>query len=785
MAGPFRRLLIMLSVLAGSGLPSAALAAPQGQAPAPGQATPGDGAKLSPGDFGLPGEDPPRAFVPAKPRSVDDQKHVESLRYYAAARALEDDRQFADAIKTLEKALASEPTSVPVLRRLSSLNFALGREQPAVAYSRRVFAVDPGDIETVALLVNHYKDDQGAAEALLTEVANNPKLDKASVGALYVEYELGNLYEATLRMDKAAVAFAKVVEALDDKTNAKIKPSDLKRFLGNDEAQAYLRFGRVFKQANKVDQAINAFRRGLVYEPDDPLLLHYLSQTYQEAGRAEDALAVVERFIRRQPRGRETYDLLAKILTTLKREGEIIPRLEKYAEADPKNVPLQYALADRYKAAGQMGKASAIYNAILAEQRDTQDFAELFPKLVKERKTEELLTLLTRVTARLRRLDPVKPQLEELIKDAGYTDEVLDVGLKMISNNPPSLDPQDGWVVLLNLATEARRPEKTAALLQWSIKRMPNPLVYRELIGTLKDLEKFDEAEATFRDFMDKFPDEKNARNLIFFADVLSGAGKHDEAVAIVSDLIKQEPNDPDIVRGYVILLSRAGKNDQAIDAARNALKLDVANPDLNRLLGGILMQVGKNDEAIALFKMLLDRYPNNEELVKLGRSTLSVIYTNMGDFAKGEAELEILYAKDPDDVGVNNDLGYLYADQGKNLDKAEAMIRKAVSEDPDNNAYLDSLGWVLFKRGKVEEARVPLEKAAIDPGGDATIQDHLGDVYFQLQEYAKAKGTWEKALKIAAAAKPPDRRLGEIRKKLDALGKFEPSPRPAKGDKP
>ena len=156
-----------------------------------------------------------------------------------------------------------------------------------------------------------------------------------------------------------------------------------------------------------------------------------------------------------------------------------------------------------------------------------------------------------------------------------------------------------------------------------------------------------------------------------------------------------------------------------------------------------------------------------------------------MGDFAKGEAELEILFAKNPDDPGINNDLGYLYADQGKNLEKAEAMIRKAVAEEPDNYAYLDSLGWVLFKRGKFEEARRPLEKAQADPRADSTIPDHLGDVYFQLQLPAKAKEAWERALKLAGQAKPADKRLAEIQKKLESLKQFEPSPRPKTGDNP
>src|SRR5206468_823794 len=111
----------------------------------------------------------------------------------------------------------------------------------------------------------------------------------------------------------------------------------------------------------------------------------------------------------------------------------------------------------------------------------------------------------------------------------------------------------------------------------------------------------------------------------------------------------------------------------------------------------------------------------------------------------------------------------YLYAEQGKNLEKAEAMIRKALKEEPDNSAYLDSLGWVLFKRGKVKEALDPLEKAVTHPSGaDATIHEHLGDVYFRLQQTAKAKAAWEKAEALGAKATPPDKRLPEIRKKLE-----------------
>ena len=158
--------------------------------------------------------------------------------------------------------------------------------------------------------------------------------------------------------------------------------------------------------------------------------------------------------------------------------------------------------------------------------------------------------------------------------------------------------------------------------------------------------------------------------------------------------------------------------------SSRDSLKADPTNPDFNRLLGGTLTQFGKNDEAIALYKGLLERYPTNEEMIRLAHSGLSVIYVNQGDYTKGEAELEILWERSPDEPGINNDLGYLYADQGKKLEQAEAMIRKAVQEDPDNAAYLDSLGWVLFKQRQGQGGRGAPGKGGEEPAGGRP--DHL-----------------------------------------------------------
>src|SRR6185312_15470767 len=149
------------------------------------------------------------------------------------------------------------------------------------------------------------------------------------------------------------------------------------------------------------------------------------------------------------------------------------------------------------------------------------EFADQFPKLLKERKSEELLQLLTKVAGRLKRLDAVKPQIDMLTADQAYTDEVLDLGLKMLSANPPALDLLEGYSVLRSIAYEGKRYEKLALLLRWSLKRVPNPFAaYQELILTYYQLGKYGDSEAAWNEMIEKFPDERNTRNLGLLAEV-------------------------------------------------------------------------------------------------------------------------------------------------------------------------------------------------------------------------------------------------------------------------
>jgi predicted Zn-dependent protease len=100
-----------------------------------------------------------------------------------------------------------------------------------------------------------------------------------------------------------------------------------------------------------------------------------------------------------------------------------------------------------------------------------------------------------------------------------------------------------------------------------------------------------------------------------------------------------------------------------------------------------------------------------------------------------------------PDDAGANNDLGFLWADQNQHLHRALKMIQLAVAAEPDNYAYQDSLGWVLFRLGRNAEAVEQLKKAAGEKDVDGEVLDHLAQVYAAMGQTDDAKTTWKEAV--------------------------------------
>jgi Flp pilus assembly protein TadD len=171
---------------------------------------------------------------------------------------------------------------------------------------------------------------------------------------------------------------------------------------------------------------------------------------------------------------------------------------------------------------------------------------------------------------------------------------------------------------------------------------------------------------------------------------------------------------------------------------------------------------------AEATARKLLAAHPDDVR----GLHVLSLIQQERGDTKAAEGTLRDLVTRDPQDANALNSLGYLLAERGDRLDEAVQLLLRALTIDPGNPSFLDSLGWAYFQQGRLDQADQPLTQAAAKLQTSSVVQEHLGDLRFKQQRFADAASAWERAL--SGDGQSIDR--AKIEKKIrDARARMDP----------
>ena len=171
---------------------------------------------------------------------------------------------------------------------------------------------------------------------------------------------------------------------------------------------------------------------------------------------------------------------------------------------------------------------------------------------------------------------------------------------------------------------------------------------------------------------------------------------------------------------------------------------------DVEFAKAALLEESGKANEAIALLQLALERYPEHPGV----RYQIALIQDKAGLTKDSVRNFESLLKDRPEDASLLNALGYSLADRNQKLPRAEQLIRKALVASPDNPAFLDSLGWVLFRRGDIPGSLPPLERAyRIFP--DPEIASHWGEALWVSGKQAEARALWARSLARSPDSKP------------------------------
>ena len=683
-------------------------------------------------------DDVPEPFVPKTPQTEATRDRLHALALFSAGRALQKREEYPAAMRHYQRALRYDPDAKSVAATIVILANQLQRPAERNRYLLKAAELDPESVDAADLIelteaVGRERQLRRLIALFEKVLATRAEKKEKSPVDLLLRWRLGELYVVGEQYKKAAECGDAVIEALEHPNRYGLADQVLKQLIEGTRPP-YDSFGEYYLLADLPDKAEAAFKKAHDLAPNEGLLSFGLARADARRDQPKAALAHLQTALRQNLAGQglAPYRLLAKLLDQLGKKDQLIGRLEILLAKNPDNVALGYYLADRYRRADQFDKARPLYAALLQKRPSPLGYAGLAEIYRKTDQPDSLLRLLGDLVAKTTSLDPLGDVAQTLAADAAMMDKLLATARKAAAKDPKQLGQHVPLGVAL-LAMEAGRA---------------------------------DAADEFFHLALRAAPDDPSDLLLVWGGGLLA-EGKHAEAAEVFRRGVDAKAASEDRATFYYYLataLELAGQTDEAILAARKAAELKKNTPRVLSQIAWVFYHAKRNDEAIRAYDELIEKFdsdhrtPGTRSLLREARFILSALHMSEGHHAEAEERLEQVLDEFPDDVSAMNDLGYLWAEQKRHLRRALAMVRRAVEAEPDNVAYRDSLGWALYRLGRLEEAAAELEKAVAAGPPEPEILDHLGDVRAKMKQTEKAKNAWCKAAEAYRKAKQPDR---------------------------
>ncbi|MCI0460980.1 MAG: tetratricopeptide repeat protein [Gemmataceae bacterium] len=704
--------------------------------------------------------DRPTPYVGLRPLTQEEQNQRESLRHYVFGLLCQREDRLLEALTAFEKAALLDPKAAPVQRVLIRLYLALEKGDEALTATSKALTLDPDDYETWYLQARQCRarGKTNEARAALEKARTCPGVKERPEAHFQICHDLGMFCESERNLEQAVAAFTEAAEAVAHPEHLLNFTPAARAELALRAAETYERIGRLYLQLRRPDPAVSAFRKAQSAHPDGAARLSFnLAQVCHELGRHEEALGHLDTYLKLQPQGTEAYEMKMGLLGRLNRQKELLPWLEQAAASDRYNVGLKLLLARQYVKGGQPAQAEKVY-VELAEKGPAPEVYQALFRLYHNEPALGLGKILTTLDATFtvasNKDHPGQPvaaaqargMLVALREDPPLAQELLQAA----PQTEGKVTRFETFQVLAVLADKHRLYDQSERYYRLAVRRVGDegrPLIYSGLLRALWKGNKFAEVAEVCREALRT---AKDADCVVYHAELARA-------------------------------LARLERFPDALKEADSAVQLASATDKLamRHLRVRVLVQAREYVKAEAECLALLKEHTLPGEVLEL-RYLLSGVYSGAERYDQAEKQLKLCLKLDPDNATVNNDLGYIMAERNKNLDQAEAMVRRAIEldrkrrqDEPDNAAYIDSLGWVLYRKGDYTGARRELERATTLPDSeDPVIWDHLGDTYRQLGMAEQARHAWQRAAQFYERDRRGrmERRYNELRQKLQLL---------------
>lgn len=465
------------------------------------------------------------------------------------------------------------------------------------------------------------------------------------------------------------------------------------------------------------DEARALLEKAVQRFPDDLGLHMLLAETWIEQGENDKAVSVLLTYQKRRPNS----EMIRQEIGILYVKTGLYQQADTVFSALPLRLRtpfVRYCHAQALTALGQLDKA---VRQLEIAVRENPEFLEAWFELAKNFELQKKYAQAVEIYSSLTEQDPGN---------------------------------QDIWIRLVTVELRAGKPTKALE----TARSGPESFGFQLTAATLLLDEKcFVEAEALLNDIqnMSDAPDEVNfylaavayeyyrdmQKTLDFLSAIPAGNRFYDRSLRLRAQLLYD-----------------MGQPVEALALIREGKALLPADREFHLMEIQLLLNIDRIAESLEAADAALITLPNDVELQTMRGSILDAL----GRKSEAFSVMEEVVARNPDMVQALNYVGYTLAEQNRELERAVALLRRAVKLEPDRAYVLDSLAWALFRKGEVPEAWKFIHRAANLPdGGDAAIWEHYGDIAAAFGDSVEARRGWNKALTLNPAE--PEK----LRKKL------------------
>lgn len=521
--------------------------------------------------------------------------------------------------------------------------------------------------------------------------------------------------------------------------------------LDPDSVDDHLLLGRLYRLNNDLSKAETELKTAIKIDPTSEEAVTTLALLYTDEGDTAHALKVLSS-IPDSARSAKLYSALGAAYEQRKDYSSAIDAYKHAIVLDRDNLDAIRGLAENLLNDGQLDAALEQYKVIAdSNPEDAQTYVRMAEIYRRQAKYDLALESLKRADTLVPDTMDVPYSMAAVYQAQGRYDDAVKLLQDLLKKSEKAneagtsqADRNNRAIFLERLGMIYREQENYTAAVD-TFRRMltlgdeNTRQGYQEIIDTYREAKQWPQATATAKEAVQKMPDDRDMRMVLDAQ--LADMGEFDQAVNDVKTMLKGGAEDRDIYIRLGIIYTRAKRWSEAEQALGKAEELATKPEDkayASFLRGDLYQRQKLFDKAEAEFRKVLSTTPPS----------------------------------DPQAAATLNYLGYMNADRGVKLDESLGMIKQALSFEPNNGAYLDSLGWAYFKLGKYDLAEESLNKAAVHMSSDPTVQEHLGDLYQKTGRLKLAAAHWDRAVQEWSKTVPAEQdgeAFAKVQQKLES----------------